>query len=127
MISLANGIVDPCSAAQAVQVGLVDMGMLLHVGIAPAAGVAPAAEAATAWDVTLRLRTTGPGCLYGVYFERELRDRIGSQPDVASLTLEWDDAWDWTPDAMAPAARDALAARRRALIALVPSGSLARR
>jgi metal-sulfur cluster biosynthetic enzyme len=77
--------------------------------------------------VTLHLRTTGPGCLYVVFFERELRARIEAEPDVASLTLAWDDAWDWTPDAMAPGARAALAERRRALIALVPAGALSRR
>lgn len=130
VVALANEIVDPCSAAQAVQVGLVDMGMLLQVRIEPAAAL-PAGGSPDGgpvrWDVTLRLRTTGPGCLYVVFFERELRQRIESQPDVASLALEWDDAWDWTPDAMAPAARDALARRRRALIALVPAGTPVRR
>ena len=70
IVALANEIVDPCSAAQSVQVGLVDMGMLLRVEIAPAAG---GAAAAARWDVTLHLRTTGPGCLYVVFFERELR------------------------------------------------------
>ena len=36
--ALANEIVDPCSAAQALPVGLVDMGLLLRVQLEPAGG-----------------------------------------------------------------------------------------
>lgn len=111
--ALANEIVDPCSAAQALPVGLVDMGLLLGVDVTPAgAGRAAAGRV----DVTLRLRTTAPGCLYVVFFERELRGRIEALPEVASLALAWDGAWDWTPDELAPGVRAALAERRRALL-----------
>ena len=128
---LANEIVDPCSAAQAFPIGLVDMGLLLAVTLTPAGatGGAPAGVGGRAGggaaegqvDVRLRLRTTGPGCFYVVFFERELRARVEALPEVASLALVWDAAWDWTPDAIAPAAREALAVRRRRLLALVPS------
>ena len=128
---LANEIVDPCSAAQAFPIGLVDMGLLLAVELAPAGGGAAggaggdAAGVVTAdrVDVRLRLRTTAPGCFYVVFFERELRARIEALPQVASLALAWDGAWDWTPDEIAPAARAALAERRRRLLALVPSSA----
>lgn len=109
--ALANEVVDPCSVAQALPVGLVDMGMLLGVTVAPVD--APAGGCA----VALRLRTTAPGCLYVVFFERELRVRIEALPGVASLAIEWDGAWDWTPDEMATEVRAALAERRRALLA----------
>lgn len=109
--ALANEIVDPCSAAQAIPVGLVDMGLLLGVDTAPAAGGAEGAV-----DVTLRLRVTNPGCFYVVFFERELRARIEALPEVASLALRWDDAWDWTPDEIAPHMREQLAERRRMLL-----------
>lgn len=117
---LANEIVDPCSAAQAFPIGLVDMGLLLAVELAPAAGGVAAGGAAGSVDVRLRLRTTAPGCFYVVFFERELRARIEALPQVASLALEWDGAWDWTPDEIAPAAREALAERRRRLLAVLP-------
>ena len=121
---LANAIVDPCSAAQAFPIGLVDMGLLLAVELAPAgsgmAGGAARAVTAGQVDARLRLRTTAPGCFYVVFFERELRARIEALPEVASLTLEWDGAWDWTPAEIAPAARDALAERRRRLLAVLP-------
>lgn len=110
---LANEIVDPCSAAQAIRVGMADMGLLLGVDEAPAAD--PAAAAAGQVDVTLRLRVTAPGCFYVVFFERELRARIEPLPEVASLALHWDDAWDWTPDEIAPHVREQLAQRRQQL------------
>ena len=68
----------------------------------------------------LRLRTTGPGCLYVVFFERELRVRIEALPQVATLDLAWDDAFDWSPDDLAPHVQAELAARRRRLIATIP-------
>ena len=114
--ALANEIVDPCSAAQAIPVGLVDMGLLLGVDVAPAAAGGAGAGAPGAVDVTLRLRVTNPGCFYVVFFERELRARIKALPEVASLALQWDDAWDWTPDEIAPHVRDQLAERRRMLL-----------
>jgi metal-sulfur cluster biosynthetic enzyme len=119
--ALANEIVDPCSSAQAFPIGLVDMGLLLAVELAPAAapggaGAAPGGRV----DVRLRLRTTAPGCFFVVFFERELRARIEALPEVASLALDWDAAWGWTPDDMAPAAREALAERRRRLLASAP-------
>lgn len=116
--ALANEIVDPCSAATTFQVGLVDMGMLLGVEQAPAAGERDGGSVA----VRLRLRTTGPGCLYVVYFERELRARIEALPEVATLELAWDDAFDWSPDDLAPHVQAELAARRRRLIATIPGG-----
>ena len=116
--ALANEIVDPCSAATAFQVGLVDMGMLLGVELAPAAGEHGRDGGGVA--VRLRLRTTGPGCLYVVFFERELRARIEALPEVATLDLAWDDAFDWSPDDLAPHVQAELAERRRRLIATIP-------
>ena len=126
--ALANEIVDPCSAATALPVGLVDMGLLLAVGLtaAPGAGRAPAGGS-DAFAVRLRLRTTGPGCFYVVFFERELRARLEALPAVATLALEWDDAWDWSPAALAPHVQEALAERRRRLIATIPVAPKARR
>lgn len=116
--ALANEIVDPCSAATAFQVGLVDMGMLLGVELAPGAGEHGRDGGDVA--VRLRLRTTGPGCLYVVFFERELRARIEALPQVATLDLAWDDAFDWSPDDLAPHVQAELAERRRRLIATIP-------
>lgn len=114
ILALANEILDPCSVAQAVAIGMVDMGMVLGVD------VLAAADGSGRSDVRLRLRTTGPGCLYVVFFERELRARIEPLPEVASLAFAWDDAFDWTPDAMSEAARAELQQRRRLLLARLP-------
>lgn len=115
--ALANEVVDPCSAAQALPVGLVDMGLLLRVGLEPA----PAGDGS--WAVRLLLRATAPGCFYVVFFERELRLRIEALPEVASLELDWDGAWDWTPDAIAPAVRARLAERRLLVLAGAPKAT----
>ena len=132
--ALANEIVDPCSAAPALPVGRVDRGLLLAVELDAAAGAvgvpgawpAPAGGPET-FAVRLRLRTTGPGCFYVVFFERELRARLEALPAVATLALEWDDAWDWSPAALAPHVQEALAERRRRLIATIPVAPKARR
>lgn len=114
--ALANEVHDPCSMAQGLPIGIVDMGLLLGVQLAEAAegGV----------DVRLDLRVTAPGCMYTPYFERELRARVGALPEVRSLRLEWQPDLDWTPADIAPAAREKLRRRRERMLALTPSAAM---
>lgn len=111
--ALANEVDDPCSLAQGVPIGLVDMGLLLGLELteAPAGG----------FHVRLDLRVTAPGCMYTPYFERELRQRLEALPEVRSLRLEWRPDLEWTPSDIAPAARERLRQRRERLLTLAPS------
>jgi len=106
---IADEVIDPCSLAQGVPAGLTEMGLLTAIRLTPRHG------ATGATHVELRLRLTAPGCMYGVAFERELRARVGELPDVAGVDVVWDDAFDWTPDDMAPSLSARLAARRHAI------------
>jgi metal-sulfur cluster biosynthetic enzyme len=103
---IADEVIDPCSLAQGVPAGLTEMGLLTAITLTPGEGAA---------HVELRLRLTAPGCMYGVAFERELRARVGELPEVAAIDVVWDDAFDWTPDDMAPSLTARLAARRDAI------------
>lgn len=107
----ANAIVDPCSAAAGHDLGLSEMGLIRDVETtAHERGVA----------VTVTLRLTAPGCFYYLFFERELRTRVGALPGVADVTVRRDPAYDWTEDDIAPAVRRRLRERRKRLQAANP-------
>lgn len=109
-----NEVPDPCSVAQGVPVGLVDMGLLC--------GVEVGAERDGCHDVQLELRLTGPGCFYGIHFEREIRQRLEAMPDVATIDVEFNPEFDWTQDDIAPHVQEELRARRERLLAQLPVG-----
>jgi metal-sulfur cluster biosynthetic enzyme len=109
VMRVADEIHDPCSVAAAEPLGLVEMGLIRGVGLAPAAG--------GGHEVTVRLRLTAPGCLYWLYFERELRTRVGALDGVESLRIERDRDYDWDESEIAPAARARLRRRRSAAMA----------
>ena len=101
-----NEVTDPCSQALGVAIGLGDMGLLWKLEVEPAGG---------GWSVRLTLRLTSPGCLYFVYFEDSIRERI-DHPSIESLEIAFDSGLDWTPDDMAPSARRRLQAYRSRLM-----------
>ncbi len=113
-----NDVPDPCSVAQGVPAGLVDMGLLCGVELTEAAG---GGRTSAARDVLVRLRLTGPGCLYGVHFEREIRHRLEAMPDVAEIEIAFSREFDWTPDDVAPDVQQRLRERRERLIAELPA------
>ena len=97
-----NEVTDPCSQALGVAIGLGDMGLVREIDVEPhGAG----------WSVRLTLRLTSPGCLYFVYFEDSIRQRI-VDPAIKSLEISFDGGLDWTPEAMAPSAQRRLQAYR---------------
>ena len=104
--SRVNEVVDPCSRAQGVAIGLVDMGLLRELGVEPDGG---------AWRVCLKLRLTSPGCLYFVYFEESIRQRI-VHPAIRHLEIGFDSGMDWSPDAMSSSAQRRLRDHRSRLL-----------
>ena len=104
---VANEIHDPCGLAYGHAIGLADMGLIRALDVE---------ETADGWRIALTLRLTAPTCLYYFYFERELRARLEGIDGVAHVDIHWDQVSDWTPEAMAPAARAQLQeAREQAL------------
>lgn len=109
VLRVADEIRDPCSVAAGEPLGLVEMGLIRGVEMAPAVG--------GGHEVTVRLRLTAPGCLYWLYFERELQTRVGALDGVESLRIERDRDYDWDESQIAPAARARLRRRRSAAMA----------
>ena len=101
-----NEVTDPCSQALGVAIGLGDMGLVRALEVEPhGAG----------WSVRVTLRLTSPGCLYFVYFEESIRERI-VDPAIERLEISFDSGLDWTPEAMAPSAQRRLRAYRSRLL-----------
>ena len=101
-----NQVLDPCSQAMGILIGLSDMGLVRELDVEPLDG---------GWSVRLTLRLTSPGCLYFVYFEESIRQRI-TDPSVKRLQIDFDSGLDWTPEAMAPQAQRRLRAYRSRLL-----------
>jgi len=101
-----NRITDPCSQALGVAIGLCDMGLVRELEAVPLDG---------GWSVRLTLRLTSPGCLYFVYFEESIRQRI-TDPAIKRLQIDFDSGLDWTPEAIAPEAQRRLQAYRSRLL-----------
>ena len=101
-----NEVTDPCSQALGVAIGLGDMGLVRELDVEPHGD---------GWSVGLTLRLTSPGCLYFVYFEDSIRQRI-VDPAIRSLEISFDSGLDWTPEAMALSAQRRLQAHRSRLL-----------
>ncbi|MGI9659165.1 MAG: metal-sulfur cluster assembly factor [Gaiellaceae bacterium] len=107
-----NEIPDPCSVSQGIPTGLVDMGLLCDIELGP--------DDNGRHDVLVRLRLTGPGCFYGIHFEREIRQRLEAMADVAEIDVDFSREFDWTQDDIAPHIQEQLRERRERLIATLP-------
>ena len=105
-----NDIVDPCSAACGVPIGLVDMGIVESIDVREE-------------GISVGLLPTFPGCLFTAVFADEISRRLGEfewsgqvRIEVAAGSTLWDE------DRMLPAARERLREsreeRRRRLQAL---------
>jgi metal-sulfur cluster biosynthetic enzyme len=97
-------IVDPCSAASASPMNLVEMGLIREVRMDDAGHV----------DVDLKL--TSPACYMVAFMTKEARERVGALPEVTSVDVHADEGLDWAPSDIHPAA----AARRRRQLAARP-------
>lgn len=103
-----NEVVDPCSQAQGVAIGLVDMGLVRELDVEPRG---------EGWCVRLKLRLTSPGCLYFVYFEESIRERI-VHPAIKRLEVGFDSGLDWTPESMSSSAQRRLRDHRARLLSV---------
>ena len=89
-------VIDPCSEVAGHPAVLVTMGLVrrLEVETAP--------EGLT---VTARIGVTEPGCLMGVAFVRDARERLAALPGVARVDVAMEYACDWEPADMDPVYR----------------------
>lgn len=100
---------DPCSLAQAVPVGIAEMGMVTAVRLGE-----PREDGRR--DLELVLRVTAPGCMYVPFMDSSIRAAVGELDEVAEIDIEWDPDADWRPaDIAAPARRRIQEARRARL------------
>jgi metal-sulfur cluster biosynthetic enzyme len=111
---LLNEIVDPCSHAATMPIGLVDMGIVQQVEF----------EDGTA---RIGLLPTFPGCRFVPIFEEEIDRRVAAVPWVRRVVVNVaapDEIWD--ESRMTEAGRVSLAQRRRARSPHVPIGARSR-
>ncbi len=101
-------IVDPCSAASASPMNLVEMGLIREISY-------------DAGRVDVDLRLTSPSCLMVAFMTKEARRLIGQLPEVSQVEVHADAGLDWTPGDIDPAAAD----RRRRQLAELPMAGAA--
>jgi metal-sulfur cluster biosynthetic enzyme len=118
-----NAVQDPCSLAQAIPIGLSDMGLVTDVRVADA-------DAEGRHDIALVMRVTAPGCLYMPFMDRSIRAAVADLEEVGEITTEWDPEAEWSPSEIAAPARkridESRAARRRELSERSAQGSPSR-
>jgi metal-sulfur cluster biosynthetic enzyme len=96
-------VVDPCSAANGTDLGLVEMGLVADIEIESA-------------HVTVSLRLTSPFCMQIPYFVDEVEEKVGELDGVSSVTLETDQGTEWHQGMMADSARARREERKAARI-----------
>ena len=92
-------IIDPCSAAHAKPMGLVEMGLVESVR-------------ADGGELTVQLRLTSPFCMMVGYLTAEIRAAAMRVPGVSNVRVKCDTGLDWDEDMID---RDAVARRHRRL------------
>ncbi len=104
-----DSIQDPCSLAQAIPIGLSEMGLVTDVRLSE-----PDDEGRR--DVQLVLRVTAPGCMYVPFMDRSIRTAVGELEGVGEVATDWDADADWSPSEIsAPAQARIHEARQRRL------------
>lgn len=103
-------IIDPCSAASATPLNLVEMGLIQEVTFA---------EEESRVDVYLRL--TSPQCLMIAFMTKAARQLITAIPGVEQVEVHADYGLDWSPSMISP---DASERRRLQLEVLATAHSV---
>lgn len=106
VLERVNAIEDPCSLAQAIPIGLSDMGLVTDVRVSDADGEG-------CHDVELVLRVTAPGCMYVPFMDRSIRAAVADLDEIGEIKTEWDPMADWSPGDIAPAAQRRIAESRQ--------------
>ena len=114
----ANTIFDPCAMGAGLKIGMGDMGLIRTVEAQPAKA---------GWQVSILIRFTGPECLNYFYFKQNLEREIGRHPQVRSVKVDFCEVFDWSFEAMAPAARAQLHGRTERLRLLAEESRRRRR
>ncbi len=99
-----EAIIDPCSIAAGAPAGLVSMGLVGDVTIAP--GPEGGTDGARL-DVTLYV--TEPGCIVGALFQLTAQRELAKLTGVASVEVHVDHGHFWDQTQMTPAYRGRLA------------------
>ena len=102
----ANSIFDPCAMGAGLKIGMSDMGLIRTV---------EAQQRDGGWQVSILIRFTGPECLNYFYFKQNLEREVGKHPQVLSVRVDFCEVFDWSFEAMAPAARAQLHGRTERL------------
>jgi metal-sulfur cluster biosynthetic enzyme len=84
-------IFDPCSVGTGSPMGMVEMGLIRSIDIAPDGRVA------------IELRLTSPFCEMIGFLKSEALAKVAALEGVNSVVVTSDSGFDWTPDAMSPA------------------------
>ena len=108
VVSVLDGIVDPCSVPAGAPGGLVEMGIVREIFIS---------GEPTAVSVRVVLCVTEPGCVMGGPFAQETHDRLSRLPGVAAVAVEFDPTVEWTRADMSPAYAERLRLARERRIA----------
>ena len=104
--ALLNEVIDPCSAAAGAPAGLVDMGLIRELEVAPGdAGL----------EVTVVVRVTHPSCMMAPIFLARVQNVVREQPEVTRIDASLDTGFDWTPNDMSPEYRERLSRHRAAV------------
>jgi metal-sulfur cluster biosynthetic enzyme len=112
VLAAIDSVQDPCSLAQAVPVGLTEMGLVSDVRLGE-----PNADGRR--DVSLVLRVTAPGCMYVPFMDSSIRAAVGELEGVGEITTEWDPDADWSPADIAPPAQRRIAESRERRLRLL--------
>jgi metal-sulfur cluster biosynthetic enzyme len=89
-------IIDPCSAAAGRPLNILDMGLVKGIELEDG-------------GLTVHLRLTSPMCGLGWYFVQQADRQLSDLPGVTHVMVTLDNGLEWTPEAMAPAVREARA------------------
>ena len=109
-----NTIVDPCSRAAGAPAGLAEMGLVRQLEVQ---------QSPEGARIHVVIGVTEPGCLMGAAFVNNVRKLLWALPGVAEVQVRLDQAYDWTPEDMAPVYQARLEQqrqRRRAALELIP-------
>jgi metal-sulfur cluster biosynthetic enzyme len=92
--------IDPCSCGTGTPLTVEEMGLVTALVVSEDG------------NVIITLRVTQPGCVFGVWLERELARKVGEIGGVASVTVTLTDDWSWSEQDISADGRARLAAAR---------------
>lgn len=77
-----NDVIDPCSVASGMPLGLPEMGLVAGVDVEGS-------------HLDVRIRLSSPGCYMLGYFTDEIRDRLLPMSGIDSVDVHFDEGFEW--------------------------------